>query len=229
MNNKGKFKMEIFEELKDEFEKHKNEEEAQKMSAYMLNKFSYLGLKAPKRREISKPYLKKLKKEKEVSWDFVNECWKNEYRELQYIATDYLKSIQKNLTPKDIPKLKKLIITKSWWDTIDQLDTIVGEVAQNYPKVNETLIKWSKDENIWLRRVAIDHQLVRKEKTNTELLEIILKNNFGQTEFFINKAIGWILRNYSKTNPEWVKNFIEKNRDKMAKLSIKEGSKYLDK
>ena len=67
----------------------------------------------------------------------------------------------------------------------------------------------------------------KKNKTNTELLEKVLENNLGQAEFFINKSIGWALRDYSKTNPEWVKNFIEKNKEKMAKLSIREASKYL--
>ena len=104
---------------------------------------------------------------------------------------------------------------------------IIGGIALKYPKVNDIILQWSTDENIWLRRIAIDHQLLRKEKTNVELLEKIIKNNFGQTEFFINKAIGWALRDYSKTNPKWVRDFIEKNKDKMAKLSIKEGSKYI--
>ena len=103
----------------------------------------------------------------------------------------------------------------------------IGALALKDPNVNKILLEWSLDENIWLRRIAIDHQLLRKEKTNAELLEKILKNNLGQAEFFINKAIGWALRDYSKTNPEWVKNFIEENKEKMAKLSIKEASKYL--
>ena len=104
---------------------------------------------------------------------------------------------------------------------------IIGGIALKYPKVNDIILQWSTDENIWLRRIAIDHQILRKEKTDTELLGKIIKNNFGQTEFFINKAIGWALRDYSKTNPKWVRDFIEKNKDKMAKLSIKEGSKYI--
>ncbi len=78
-----------------------------------------------------------------------------------------------------------------------------------------------------VRRIAIDHQLLRKEKTNTTLLAQILDNNLGQSEFFINKAIGWALRDYSKTNPEWVREYIESRREKMAALSIREASKYL--
>ena len=131
------------------------------------------------------------------------------------------------LTDKDIPRLKKLVLTKSWWDTIDYLDMIIGGIALKYSEINNVLLEWSVDENVWLRRIAIDHQLLRKEKTNIELFKKIIENNFEQTDFFINKAIGWALRDYSKTNPEWVRNFIEKNKEKMAKLSIREASKYI--
>ena len=216
-----------FNKLYEEMIRHKNEEQAQKMSKYMLNKFEYIGIKTPERREIFKNFFKEYKNEEKIDWEFVNKCWENKYREFQYIAADYLKNMKDKLTIDDIPNLKQLILKKSWWDTIDNLDMTIGALALKDSNVNKILLEWSLDENIWLRRIAIDHQLLRKEKTNTELLEKILKNNLGQAEFFINKAIGWALRDYSKTNPEWVKNFIEKNKEKMAKLSIKEASKYL--
>ena len=216
-----------FNKLYEEMIRHKNEEQAQKMSKYMLNKFEYIGIKTPERREIVKIFFKEYKNEEKIDWEFVNKCWENKYREFQYIAADYLKNMKDKLTIDDIPKFKQLILKKSWWDTIDNLDMTIGALALKDSNVNKILLEWSLDENIWLKRIAIDHQLLRKEKTNTELLEKILKNNLGQTEFFINKGIGWALRDYSKTNPEWVKNFIEKNRENMAKLSIKEASKYL--
>ena len=216
-----------FNKLYEEMIQHKNEEQAQKMSKYMLNKFEYIGIKTPERREIFKNFFKEYKNEEKIDWEFVNKCWENKYREFQYITADYLKNMKDKLTIDDIPKFKRLILEKSWWDTIDNLDMTIGALALKDSNVNKILLEWSLDENIWLRRIAIDHQLLRKEKTNTELLEKILKNNLGQTEFFINKAIGWALRDYSKTNPKWVKNFIEKNKEKMAKLSIKEASKYL--
>ena len=216
-----------FNKLYEEMIQHKNEEQAQKMSKYMLNKFEYIGIKTPERRKIFKNFFKEYKNEEKIDWEFVNKCWENKYREFQYIAADYLKNMKDKLTIDDIPKLKQLILKKSWWDTIDNLDMTIGTLVLKDSNVNKILLEWSLDENIWLKRIAIDHQLLRKEKTNTELLEKILKNNLGQTEFFINKAIGWALRDYSKTNPEWVKNFIEKNRENMAKLSIKEASKYL--
>ena len=216
-----------FNKLYEEMIQHKNEEQAQKMSKYMLNKFEYIGIKTPERREIFKNFFKEYKNEEKIDWEFVNNCWENKYREFQYVAADYLKNMKDKLTIDDIPKLKQFILKKSWWDTIDNLDMTIGALALKDSNVNKILLEWSINENIWLRRIAIDHQLLRKEKTNTELLEKILKNNLGQTEFFINKAIGWALRDYSKTNPKWVKNFIEKNKEKMAKLSIKEASKYL--
>ena len=216
-----------FNKLYEEMTQHKNEEQAQKMSKYMLNKFEYIGIKTPERRKIFKNFFKEYKNEEKIDWEFVNKCWENKHREFQYIAADYLKNMKDKLTIDDIPKFKRLILEKSWWDTIDNLDMTIGALALKDSNVNKILMEWSLDENIWLRRIAIDHQLLRKEKTNTELLEKILKNNLGQAEFFINKSIGWALRDYSKTNPEWVKNFIEKNRENMAKLSIREASKYL--
>lgn len=89
------------------------------------------------------------------------------------------------------------------------------------------MIQWSTNPDMWLRRVAIIHQLGYKDKTSTDILKIIIINNLGSHDFFINKAIGWSLRDFSKTNPQWVKTFIEQYKKQMNKLSIKEGSHYI--
>lgn len=219
--------VEKYKEFFDNIISKRNEEKSISMAKYMQNKFEFLGIQSKDRRDLSKDFLKELKSKKEIDWRFVELCWENEYREFQYTANDYLKMMAKFYEFEDIYKIKELILKKSWWDTIDFLDTIVGEMASMYPEHNELILKWSLDENIWLRRIAIDHQLLRKEKTNTELLEKIIINNLGQSEFFINKAIGWALRQYSKTNEKWVLDFIEKHRDNMNPLSIREGSKYI--
>ncbi len=143
------------------------------------------------------------------------------------MAANYLKAMQSYLKDSDLPKLEQLVVTKSWWDTVDILDRIVGSLVYDKPEMEKLILQWSLSDNIWLRRVAIDHQLLRKAKTNVQLMEKILQNNLNQTEFFINKSIGWALRDYSKTNPAWVETFIEKNKKRMADLSIKEASKYL--
>ncbi|RSI08110.1 DNA alkylation repair protein [Streptococcus sanguinis] len=214
------------EELVKELKALANPDDAVAMKAYMKNKFEFLGVKTLARRKLTKAFFKQ-HTDSVIDWNFINEAWKNPYRELQYTALDYLEIRKKLLTPSDLPRLKKLAQTKSWWDTIDFLDRLVGSIIARFPETKEIIVAWSCDEDIWLRRLTIDHQLLRKEKTDTELLEKILVNNLGQTEFFINKAIGWALRDYSKTNPDWVRDFIERNRAAMAALSIREGSKYL--
>lgn len=167
------------------------------------------------------------KTKKVVDWDLLDRCYADEHREFHYFVMDYLAAMQKFLTYDDIPHIKKYIKTNQWWDTIDGLDRIVGNIAFFDERINNLMLEWSTDDDFWVRRIAIDHQLCRKDKTNTQLLEKILVNNFGSSEFFINKAIGWSLRDYSKTNPDWVRNFVETYKDKMDKLSIREASKYL--
>jgi 3-methyladenine DNA glycosylase AlkD len=209
------------------FNAHANAAQAVQMSAYMRNQFAYLGIPTPLRRTLAKEFLASEKKKADIDWDFINICWGKEEREFQYLALDYLILKKPLLTPGDVPHLKKLALDKSWWDTIDGLDRMVGGIALKYPEVNEILLQWSVDHNFWLRRIAIDHQLDRKDKTDTVLLEQIIKNNFGQTEFFINKAIGWSLREYSKVNPDWVRNFVSRYKNELAPLSIREASKYI--
>ncbi|GHV11627.1 DNA alkylation repair protein [Fibrobacterales bacterium] len=209
-----------------------NPEKAVAMSAYMRDQFKFLGIPTQERKNLSAEFLKTsvfkvADQTTKIDWEFIFYCWSCEEREFQYLALNYLSNCKAFLSPKDIPNLKKIATSKSWWDTIDCLDRIVGSIALNFPKTNQILLKWSTDANFWLRRIAIDHQIGRKEKTDTALLEEIIKNNFGQTEFFINKAIGWSLREYGKTNPTWVRNFIEKHKGEMSRLSVREGGKYV--
>ncbi|WP_247906608.1 DNA alkylation repair protein [Streptococcus anginosus] len=203
-----------------------NPEDAIHMKAYMKDQFEFLGLKTPVRRKLSKVFFKK-NSSLAIDWKFIHQAWDNPYREMQYVVLDYLQLKQKALTPSDLPKIKKLAQTKPWWDTIDFLCRSVGYISLHYPETKKIVLDWSRDKDFWLRRIAIEHQLLQKEETDVQLLEQILINNLNQTEFFINKAIGWALRDYSKTNPDWVLEFIEKYKDKLSKLSIKEGSKYL--
>ena len=203
-----------------------NPEDAIHMKAYMKDQLEFLGVKTPVRRKLSKVFFKK-NSSLAIDWKFIHQAWENPYREMQYVVLDYLQLKQKALTPSDLPKIKKLAQTKPWWDTIDFLCRSVGYISLHYPETKKIVLDWSRDKDFWLRRIAIEHQLLQKEETDVQLLEQILINNLNQTEFFINKVIGWALRDYSKTNPDWVLEFIEKYKDKLSKLSIKEGSKYL--
>lgn len=210
-----------------ELEKYANPQQAVQMKAYMRNQFDFLGIHAGKRRKITYPFIKQFKKDKEIDWDFLHVAFNHPYRECQYLGSDYLIAMQKHLLPEDLPKIKKLILTQSWWDTVDSLDKVVGQLLLTYPELNKIVVEWSLSDSIWLRRVAINHQRHRKELTNTDLLATIIDNNLNQTEFFINKAIGWALRDFSKTHPKWVSQYIEENKAHMHPLSIREASKYL--
>ena len=219
--------MDKYLEIKKLFEQNEDKENAIAMAKYMRNLFEFYGLATHKRKKLYKDFLKAEKKNKKVDWEFLDKCYLDSHREFQYLVSDYLITMNDYLTYDDIPKIKKYIKTKQWWDTIDFLDRVIGEIGLKDSRVDDLMLEWSCDNDFWVRRVAIDHQLCRKEKTNTELLEKILVNNFGRDEFFINKAIGWALRDYSKTNPLWVREFINKYKDKMSNLSIKEASKYI--
>jgi 3-methyladenine DNA glycosylase AlkD len=209
------------------FEAHVDPARAEQMSAYMRHQFPFLGIPTPERKALSRDFYRAALTTGIVDWDFVERCWKKRPREYQYLAVGYLAMLKDRLGPEDVPRLKNLVTAKSWWDTVDGLDRIVGRIALSFPAVNRMLLEWSRADNIWLRRVAIDHQLDRKGQTNTALLEEIILNNLGQEEFFINKAIGWSLREYSKTNPGWVKAFLDRHRSRLSSLSIREGGKYV--
>lgn len=210
-----------------DFEENRNELLAESMSKYMQDKFRFLGVRGATRMEIYKKYFPDARKTKTIDWDFVESCWNKEEREFQYVVVYYLKAMKKFLKREDISKLKYLIVTKSWWDTVDLLAKVIGSLVIRIEGYDKIMLEWSKDSNIWLRRVAILYQLSLKDKVDEIILDKILVNNLGDNEFFINKAVGWALRDYSKFNPEWVREFIKKNKDNMANLSIREASKYI--
>lgn len=214
--------MDIFEIFYDNI----NEEQAESMSKYMRNLFPFLGLKKPERAALSKGFLKKKSSNKKIDWEFISTCYGKEEREFQYLAIDYMERVKDIFTAKDMYKIEDLIITKSWWDSVDAINKIVGHIAMKYPEVKDDIIlKWIRSDNIWLNRISIIFQLHYKENTDTEFLSKAILYNSSTKEFFINKAIGWSLREYSKTNKEWVRNFIEDN--SISKLSVREGSKYI--
>ena len=210
-----------------ELEENRNELLAESMSKYMQDKFSFLGVRGATRTEIYKKYFPEARKTKTIDWNFVESCWNIEEREFQYVVVYYLKAMQKFLKREDISRLKYLIVTKSWWDTVDLLAKVIGSLIIRIKGYDQIMLEWSKDSNIWLRRVAILYQLSLKDKVDKQVLDEILVNNLGDSQFFINKAVGWALRDYSKYNPEWVREFIKKNKENMANLSIREASKYI--
>lgn len=219
--------MNKYETLKKLFEAHSNPERATAMSKYMKDQFSFYGIAASDRRNLYKDFLKTEKKQDSIDWKFIEQCYADNHREFQYLVYDYLLAMKKQVCFEDISAVKCLVMAKSWWDTVDMLAQVVGNIVLKDSRVDALMLAWSQEENIWVQRIAILYQLRFKEKTNTTQLKQILLNCVGTNEFFINKAIGWALREYSKTNPDWVRDFLEKYQEQMANLSIREASKYL--
>ncbi len=210
----------------DQYRAHRNIQEAESMQAYMKGKFEFLGVKRPLRNELQRDFIREKKKEKLIDNDFIRECWTQPEREFQYLGMDYFRSVIRYAGPQDLELMRSLIIEKSWWDTVDFIaSNLVGEVVKNYPELKENLFPWITDHNMWLRRTTLLFQLKYKDDTDIHFLEQAIKSNLGSSEFFINKAIGWSLRQYSKHNPEWVRAFIQQV--KLAPLSLREASKYL--
>lgn len=208
------------------FYENKNDELALPMAKYMKNKFPFLGIKTPERKELAKDFLKDRKKDNEVDWDFVFRCFQLPEREFQYLAISYIDTVKNIFSINDMDNIEKLIKTKSWWDSVDSINPIVGHICLNNSDAREKYVdKWIYSESIWLKRVSILFQLKYKEKTDTEFLAKAILNNADTKEFFVDKAIGWSLREYSKTNKEWVREFI--NNSNLSKLSDREGSKYI--
>ncbi|MGG3561481.1 DNA alkylation repair protein [Neobacillus rhizosphaerae] len=211
------------------FEANRNEQEAEPMKKYLKNHFSFLGIKSPIRKELEKEFFKETGMLKEpLDQEFIIELWEKDEREYQYSALTYLEKSLKKLQKEDLALMERLVLEKSWWDTVDAIAAKpVGKIAEKFPEIIEEVIDcWAVHDNMWLRRTAILFQLKYKEKTDEERLYGYIKSNSGSKEFFIQKAIGWALREYSKTNPASVKQFINEN--SLAPLSVREGSKYVD-
>jgi 3-methyladenine DNA glycosylase AlkD len=210
------------------FEANRNRENSVPMQKYMKNHFPFLGIKTPRRRELMKEFYQQSSiLKQDFQEDFVAKLWELEEREYQYAALDYMERSLKKLGKSHLPFCEKLITTKSWWDSVDVLaPKPVGTIAAKFPEViPKTIDGWAESGHLWLTRAAILFQLKYKEKTDETLLYRYILQNNDSGEFFIEKAIGWILREYSKTNHDSVKSFI-KSHD-LPKLSVREGSKYI--
>ncbi|RLD81737.1 MAG: DNA alkylation repair protein [Bacteroidetes bacterium] len=214
--------------LESEFSKEANGKIALEQKAYMRNQFEFLGIKTPIRRKIQKAFLvKKYLPPKSDLEQIIRTLWLKPEREYQYYAQELAQKYVKQLEIEDIELFEFMITTKSWWDTIDMIAVkLVGEYLKEYPEqINKIITKWIISENMWLQRTAILFQLQYRNDLDTELLSVIINKLKGTDEFFINKAIGWVLRQYSRTNPEWVISFVEKT--ELDKLSRKEALRLL--
>lgn len=198
--------------LKEAFSQFANPVKAEQMSAYMKHHFVFYGIPAPVRKSIQSDIFSQVKiHSSEELLEVVKLLWQAPQRELHYAAMELLAKYKKFWKPESIGDFEQLITSHSWWDSVDTLSShLIGPLFKKYPDLRGTYINlWKNSDNMWLRRVCIIHQLGYKHDTDTDMLtEMILLNN-QSAEFFLQKAIGWSLRQYAKYNPEWVLRFVE--------------------
>jgi 3-methyladenine DNA glycosylase AlkD len=216
-------------DLKDLFEQNANPGAAGPMAAYMRNQFAYLGLKSQPLAALQKQfYAERALLELSELDPILRELWALPEREFQYAGLGLLGKFQDRLPSEFIETLEYLLVTKSWWDTVDTISGgVLGIHFRRYPQVRaETLARWRKSENFWLRRATILFQLGYKKNTDFPLLCDIIRDNLGSKEFFINKAIGWALRQYSRVDAQAVRTFVAQT--DLQPLSAREALKWLN-
>jgi 3-methyladenine DNA glycosylase AlkD len=194
------------------------------MERYMRGQFPFLGISSPSRRQLQREALEGLPQPDEAELrEIAVRLWALSEREFQYAAIDLLARAAKRLTPASLDLCETLITTKSWWDTVDALaGGVAGIIVLHHPEVVARMDVWIEDDNLWLRRSAILHQLKWKDRTDTGRLFGYCLSQAGEKDFFIRKAIGWALRQYSWTDADAVRAFVAEHDGELSGLSKRE-------
>ena len=215
--------------LKTLFEQNANPVQAGPMKKYMRDQFEYLGIKTPQNAALQKEFFAEYGLPPLSELDrILRELWSLPPREFQYVAVGLLGKFNKQIPANFIKTIEYMLTTKSWWDTVDTIaGGTVGVHFQEFPEIREKyLAKWRASEDFWLRRTAILFQLNYKKETDFDLLCKIIRENLDSKEFFINKAIGWSLRQYARIDPKAVKRFVKST--PLHPLSRREAMKHLE-
>jgi 3-methyladenine DNA glycosylase AlkD len=203
---------------------------AAEMRKYMRDQFEFLGIGSVPRRKATAALLRDKRSPNELIAS-ASRLWKLPQREYQYIAMDLLGKHRKVFTMKHVEDLLALAQQNSWWDTVDGLADIVGDVIRTTRKTNVNAQKKMdaalRHKNMWVRRIAMLHQLGWGKETDVSRLFDYALELAPETDFFIRKAIGWALRDYARHAPEDVLEFLVLNQDSLSPLTVREAAKHL--
>jgi 3-methyladenine DNA glycosylase AlkD len=204
-------------------------ERAVAMRAYMRDQFPFLGIPAPRQRLLAREVLDGLARPAEEDLRVVaRACWDLPEREYQYFACSWLRRHARICSAAFIDTARHLIVTRSWWDTVDALAAhLAGPLVTRHPDLVSTMDAWARDENIWLARTALLHQIGYKEATDEARLFRYCLLRADHRDFFIRKAIGWALREYARTAPDRVRGFVRSHEGRLSPLSVREALKNL--
>ncbi|MDA5282604.1 DNA alkylation repair protein [Streptomyces sp. Isolate_45] len=199
------------------------------MTAYMKDVAPFLGIRTPRRRALSRTVTKDTPRPSEADCAALAlRCWSLAEREYHYFAVDYLRRYVPRCTSGFLPVVRHLIVTTSWWDTVDLLAAhTVGPLVAADPRLGAVMDEWVEGDDLWLARAGLLHQLTYKSATDAGRLFAHCRRLAGHPDFFIRKAVGWALREYAKTDPAAVRAFVTAERDRLAPLSVREALKSL--
>lgn len=203
---------------------------APRMQAYMKSAMPYLGVRMPGVRALvraqarSRPpaTMAALRDTMTVLWDEAG------FREERYAATELgaAPSSRPVFGPELITLYERLIVAGAWWDHVDSLSHQVGGLLLAFPdETRPTVVGWQRAPDRWLRRASVICQLGARARTDTDLLAAAIEANAADPDFFLRKAIGWALRDYARTDPNWVRAFVATHR--LSPLSVREATKHL--
>ncbi|MGW5422432.1 DNA alkylation repair protein [Streptomyces sp. NPDC003943] len=202
---------------------------AQEMVAYMKGVAPFLGLRTPERRALSRTVLDGLPAPREADCTAIAlRCFALPEREYHYFAVDYLRRHVRRCSSAFLPVARTLVTTVSWWDTVDHLAAhVVGGLVLADPALVSDMDEWIADDDLWIVRTALLHQLRYKTATDAGRLFSYCLLRSAHPDFFIRKAIGWSLREYAKTAPDEVRDFVTHNTSRFSPLSVREALKNL--
>jgi len=192
----------------------------------MKSELPYLGVRMPDLRRAWRPFFAAHPIGSRAAFDAaLAELWDDAgFREERYTALALLERHPEHVT---LPLLERLIVEGAWWDLVDTLARRVGDLLRRDPAVADEMRRWSRDPDLWKRRVSIICQLGFRADTDLALLYGCIEPNLGDREFFVRKAIGWALRDYAWHDPREVDRYVRANADRLSGLSRREATKNL--
>jgi len=217
----------VLERLTTALEAERDPAAAAPMRAYMRDQFDYVGVRLPRLRVLAKAAAAGLPAPApEELTELARAGWARPEREYQYAAIELLRRYARGYPAGYLAVARELIEAKSWWDTVDSLAAdVVGGLVRQHPELISAMDAWIDDENLWIARSALLHQLTYKQATDAERLFRYCTRQAGHRDFFIRKAIGWALRQYARTDPVAVAAFVA--RTELSGLSRREALKHL--
>lgn len=223
--------MNLHEELRIALETVADPTRAAPMQAYMRDQFVFLGVAAPQRRLAARGLLAGLKGiDADVLLEHAQLLWQQPQREYQHVALDMLALHRRQLDVEHLPALLGLARQRAWWDSVDGMAGIVGDVLQAELRRggdgHAHMVPALQHEDFWLRRIAMLHQLGWRADTDAGWLFGAALALAHEDEFFIRKAIGWALRDYARHAPAEVLAFATQHRQQLSPLSYREALKH---